>query len=33
MQQMIDKADSDRDGMVTAEDFYAIITKKTAATY
>jgi hypothetical protein len=30
---MIDRADTDRDGMVTAEDFYLIITKKAASTH
>ena len=31
LQEMIERADSDQDGMVTLEDFYNIMTKKTFA--
>lgn len=30
---MIDKADHDRDGMISEEQFYMIITKKGASTH
>jgi Ca2+-binding EF-hand superfamily protein len=33
LQEMIDKADSDRDGMVSEEDFYMILTKKGPSTH
>jgi Ca2+-binding EF-hand superfamily protein len=31
LQEMIERADSDNDGMVNEDDFYNIITKKTFA--
>ena len=31
LQEMIERADSDQDGLVTLEDFYNIMTKKTFA--
>jgi Ca2+-binding EF-hand superfamily protein len=33
LQEMIDKADTNRDGMVTEEDFYMIITKKGSSSH